>query len=359
MKLWPNLTHENYMKLHDKKDNFVDNKSTQSILMWGKGSIPSKDVTIFIPAFKRVDTLKETIQSIIEQKDTLNSEIIVVDNSADTTRDNPIYHYIKQLNNDRVSLYVNEKNIGMIGNWNRGFELAKTKYVAMLHDDDLLADNYMLEMGKALPFIKKDDKFGFITVQYEDYHSPGPLPHIDGNDKPFVLNKSTCTESLFIGIGPTSCPTCGMIFSKDAVLSVGGFSSLYYPSTDYIIGYQIMKYGYHGYQTNKKLAYYRIGVNESTKKDVNIGFVMADFYFREYMYSEDIVRKWFGAIFREVQYQKSVEGLYHNAKRLGIDLEQSELDFRHSYRTYPIRWFMFRVLRKLYFLYLRLNTHSL
>lgn len=359
MKLWPNLTRENYMNLHHDENYFSENKTVQSILLWGFGSDASKDVTIFIPAFKRVDTLKETVQSILDQQDTLNSEIIIVDNSADTSPDNPILNYVKNLNNHRISLYVNEKNIGMIGNWNRGFELAETKYVAMLHDDDLLADNYMFEMGKALSFIKQDDAFGFIAVRYEDYHSPGLLPHIDKNGKPFALGKITCTESLFVGIGPTSCPTCGMIFSKDAVLSVGGFAPQYYPSTDYILGYQIMKCGYHGYRTNKKLAYYRIGINESTKKDVNIGFVMADYYFREYMYSENTVRRIFGAFFREVQYQNSVEGLYHNAKRFGIDLEQNELDFRHCYSKHPIRRFMFRALRKLYFSYLHFKKYYL
>lgn len=252
-----------------------------------------------------------------------------------------------------------KKNIGMIGNWNRGFEVAKTKYVAMLHDDDLLSDDYMSEMGKALSFIKKDNKFGFITVRFEDYHSPGPLSYIEKNDKPFALDKVTCTESLFNGIGPTSCPTCGMLFSKEAVRYVGGFSPLYYPSTDYIIGYQIMKYGYHGYRTNKKLAYYRIGVNESTKKDINIGFVMADFYFREYMYSENTIHKFFGSLFREVQYQKSIEESYRNTKRFGVDLKQCELDFRHCYRKHPVRYFFLRKLRKQYFFYLKLNTHSL
>ena len=45
-------------------------------------------------------------------------------------------------------LYVNKENIGMIGNWNRGFELANTKYVAMLHDDDMLADIYLEEINR-------------------------------------------------------------------------------------------------------------------------------------------------------------------------------------------------------------------
>ena len=35
------------------------------------------------------------------------------------------------------------KNIGMIGNWNRLYTLARGEWVVMLHDDDLLYNDYL------------------------------------------------------------------------------------------------------------------------------------------------------------------------------------------------------------------------
>ena len=349
MNLWPNLTKNNYMKLHDKKNNFQKYEHIESVLMWGRGSDEKKELSFFIPAFRRMDTLKTTVESILQQDDVLNYEIIIVDNSGDTSYENLIYQYVKKLHNERISLYVNRENIGMIGNWNRGVEIAKTDYVAMLHDDDLLAGNYLNTIVKVITFARKKERFGFVKVQFADYYEQDSLPIIDDLDNETYLNKMTCMQSLFIGIGPTSCPTCGMIFSRGSFIDAGGFDELYYPSADYILGYQMIKYGYEGYILNKTLSYYRIGINESTKKDINIGFVMADYYFREYMYSEDKTRKLFGELFRNVQYTMSVDGLYDNAKRFGVSIEKCELDFRHNYGDFCILNFLFRVLRKIYF----------
>ena len=348
--MWDNLTRENYLKLHVKKDNFQKYKEIPSVLLLGKGSLDSKDLTFFIPAYKRAETLEEAVQSILSQKSLIDYEIIIVDNSGDIGEDNQIYQYVKNLNDTRISLYVNKENIGMFGNFNRGIELANTKYVAMLHDDDILADNYIEEIHKVLKFIRKDNQFGFLTVKSLDYHEEESLPELDGQYLKMILTRLSCNQSLFSGIGPTSCPTCGMIFSRNAFIDSGGFDELYYPSADYILGYQMMKFGYNGYVTNKPLAYYRIGINESTKKDINIGFVMADYYFSEYMYSESKVRKIFGELFRNVQYTMSVDGLYENALRFGVKIDKDELKFCDGYGVCLVGILLFRVLRKLYFL---------
>ena len=34
--------------------------------------------------------------------------------------------------------YKNEKILGMLGNWNRGIELARAPFVTYCHDDDML-----------------------------------------------------------------------------------------------------------------------------------------------------------------------------------------------------------------------------
>ena len=42
--------------------------------------------------------------------------------------------------------YKNEKNLGIYGNWNRCLQLARGKWYTMLHDDDLLSNNFLKEM---------------------------------------------------------------------------------------------------------------------------------------------------------------------------------------------------------------------
>lgn len=59
-------------------------------------------------------------------------------------------------NNPMISYYKNADNLGMVGNWNRLFTLAKGKYVVMLHDDDLLLPTFLSECVKLAKRLNAD-----------------------------------------------------------------------------------------------------------------------------------------------------------------------------------------------------------
>jgi len=94
-------------------------------------STPS--VTVFIPTFNRAYMLKETIDSVLRQ--TFDDfELIISDNASD----DPTESIVRSFHDKRISYVKNDKNIGMCGNWNRCFDLAKGEYIALLPDDDLM-----------------------------------------------------------------------------------------------------------------------------------------------------------------------------------------------------------------------------
>ena len=47
-----------------------------------------------------------------------------------------------------IKYYQNEKNIGLFGNWNRCVELSTSKWVAMLHSDDEILDDYFEKLDR-------------------------------------------------------------------------------------------------------------------------------------------------------------------------------------------------------------------
>lgn len=105
------------------------------------------EITIAIPTYKRTDLLKEAIDSAINQIAYTNYDIIVVDNNPE--RDCDTEKLMRSYNNPIISYYKNSENLGMVGNWNRLFTLAKGIYVVMLHDDDLLYPNYLSTIIKS------------------------------------------------------------------------------------------------------------------------------------------------------------------------------------------------------------------
>lgn len=92
-------------------------------------------ISVVIPAYNRETLIRDAIESALNQSEKID-EIIVIDNdsSDDTFRVAQTYADT----HGQVRVYRNEKNVGMISNWNRGIEKATGDYVSVLHSDDII-----------------------------------------------------------------------------------------------------------------------------------------------------------------------------------------------------------------------------
>ena len=103
-------------------------------------------MTIAIPTFNRVETLKRALLSALKQDFSAYYEIIVVENPNDTT-----YAAESMLLDEfrgQITYYQNSQNIGGFNNWNRCLELARGKWICLLHSDDELLPQYLSVMQK-------------------------------------------------------------------------------------------------------------------------------------------------------------------------------------------------------------------
>jgi glycosyltransferase involved in cell wall biosynthesis len=98
----------------------------------------SDDLTIAIPVFERIDYFKEALKSAVNQ--TKSCRILVVDNNSSH---NDFARIIEEYNLPNIVFVKNESNLGMLGNWNRCIELCDTKYITILHDDDILHPQFV------------------------------------------------------------------------------------------------------------------------------------------------------------------------------------------------------------------------
>lgn len=89
-------------------------------------------VSVVIPAYNSSRTIGAAVDSVLAQS--IPVEIIIVD---DCSEDNLVHALEKYKDDDRVSVFVNEKNLGVAASRNRGVELASCRYVAFLDSDDM------------------------------------------------------------------------------------------------------------------------------------------------------------------------------------------------------------------------------
>lgn len=121
-------------------------------------------VSIITPTYNCSNYVANTIQSILAQS-FQNFEIIVVDDcSTDNTVD-----IIKSFGDERIKLFINEKNMGSAYSRNVALEHASGEYIAFLDGDDLWAPN---KLEKQLNFMEKNG-YSFTYTNYEEIDKNG------------------------------------------------------------------------------------------------------------------------------------------------------------------------------------------
>lgn len=278
------------------EDNFSKFKNVESILVYNSSKINEPFITIAIPTYKRPDTLKEALDSALNQHHYDNYEIIVLDNDDNFEQESETEKLIKSYKTDKLKYYKNEKNIGMFGNWNRCFELANSKWVALLHDDDIIFDNYLEEVCKIL---LKYKNFGLLSISHKLISSSS-----DVNYKEIHLSNKLRKLKNFDYQLWHPISNVASLYNKNNVLEIGGFNSDLFPISDYVINYNIHK-KYGSYKLLKPLGLYRIEGNESSKKETAI---------KSCEYSKDfknlINTNYFTKFYNKLQYNNQRNAIY-------------------------------------------------
>lgn len=114
-------------------------------------------VSVCIPSYNGSAFIINTINSVLEQT-FQNFEIIVNDDcSTDNTR-----NLIKSINDSRIHLYCNDKNLGAVNNCNKALEYATGKYLKILMQDDILSKEHL---EKSVEIMESDSSVMMTTCQ--------------------------------------------------------------------------------------------------------------------------------------------------------------------------------------------------
>lgn len=256
----------------EEQDNFKKNASIESVCLKEGSREQTPLFSILIPTFRRVDLLKEAVESACGQAfDPGRFEVIVMDNQYDPQSETA--KWIQTVDAGNLFYYQNRENLGAAGNWNRGFELARGKWVMMLHDDDLLhqdacsmAERMIGKLGEenlAVIFPERD-----VIGENKEAIRPSLGFRMVKAVKKWVFRlakkparrwKLIC-ENYRIIMGSIA-PTCGTIFCRGIVLREGGFCDKY-KSTDLVFALKLCD-RHRCYFTDEVWGAYRVSANDS------------------------------------------------------------------------------------------------
>ena len=124
-----------------------------------------KDISlsIIMPAYNVEKYIKQSIESIINQKTKYNYELIVINDGSNDTTNN----IIESINDSHIVL-INQDNQGLSGARNTGLNSAKGKYVFFIDSDDILEDKSIDVLMDAIIENDADISIGGFYLFYDN-----------------------------------------------------------------------------------------------------------------------------------------------------------------------------------------------
>lgn len=199
-------------------------------------------ISIVMPAYNAVDTIEESIQSVIHQTHQ-NWELIVVnDCSSDKTGD-LVNEYVNK--NKKMKLINNEGNVGVGQARNIGVDAATGNWIAFLDSDDIWTEN---KLTKTISLIKLNPKgkLFFTGSSFIDYK---------GNQSDYVLKVPEKID--FNGLLKQNLISCSsVVVLKDSLIQCRMPSGDLHE--DYATWLTILKQEEYAYGVNEPLLIYRL-----------------------------------------------------------------------------------------------------
>lgn len=340
-------------------DNFSKIQGVSSELMLVKNSSLNKKISlsILVITYKRPDALRDALISIEHQKKvSYGWEVIVMDNDPNST----IPEWLDKMNLDgELRYYRNKKNIGHEGNINRGVQLARGKWVALLHDDDILVHNYLKlipsYVQKAAHWKKPLAYIRASNIEFDDPIDQQLLRSDVARENLRHFKKTLWIEALLNGYGPTSVNSCGSLVNRKAFIQIGGYNDLLSPIGDATLGMIFWECGYSIAETQAPMGFYRQGNGESANPDVIVDLIRTDYELREYMYQKNFLSRLFGCLFRSLQLYSSFQAYREKAKRYGKKIDASSVGIPFSKVT-VIQRVLLKVSKGLFYCLYRPNV---
>ena len=246
-------------------------------------------VSVIMSVYKENrNQLKGAIESILNQT-YKNFEFIII---LDNPKEQWIMDFIKQYNDERIRLIINEKNIGLPKSLNKGIKISTGDYIARMDADDISLPTRFEEQIKFLKETNYDMCGTFVTcfIGEKDFEQiKFPIKYEDFNK---LIFKKNCI----------SHPT--YMVKKEVYKMLNGYQNIF-SCEDYDFIFRVIKKGYKIGNVPQILLRYRISPNSISrtnagkqeliarylKKTYKANGTVSEEKINEYISSKDYKRK--------------------------------------------------------------------
>ena len=212
-------------------------------------------VTVFIPVYNREKYVGEAIESILAQTYSDFEILLVDDGSTDQSVD-----LIRSYTDPRIRLASNEENLGIPKTRNKGVELARGQYMAMLDSDDRA---YPDRLQKQVAFLDSHPEYAQVGSWCRMMDAQGR-----------ILNKIKRQPTLPDDIHAQFLFRCAMsnrsIMARTAILQEYGYRNDFPRCQDYELHVRLAKYYKLG-NLPECLVYGRIHPQQITGQTAELG----------------------------------------------------------------------------------------
>lgn len=167
-----------------------------------------EDIDIFVLSYNRGIFLAETIDCLLNQS-VPNVHITILDNASS----GETAEILRTIDDERVTVIVNEENIGSENNIKKAQHLASKSWTIIFHDDDLIHPRYIENVLKTL------NKNGDITIAaaltvLTDEPDVGKWKEDISPDALVFANVGQFAQALFKGL---PVPFCSVVYKTEQI----------------------------------------------------------------------------------------------------------------------------------------------
>ena len=124
------------------------------------------EITVLMSVYNTpIEQLKQAIESILNQT-YINFEFLII---CDGIKNEDI-DFIKGFKDERITLEINDKNIGLVKSLNKGLKIAKGKYIARMDTDDIA---YPDRLEKEIKFMKENPQYAIVAGKANFFDESG------------------------------------------------------------------------------------------------------------------------------------------------------------------------------------------
>lgn len=183
-------------------------------------------ISVCIPVYNGADFIAESVASVLAQTRG-DFELVVCDNvSSDRTAE-----IVRAIPDPRLTYIRNERNLGLVGNFNRCLSLARAAYVCVWHHDDVMLPRNLEEKVRVL------DAYPWVGLVHSNILQIDATGRALGEHwaadsrRDYIEDGTTYFERLVRGFDLICCPS--VVARRECYERLGGFSDRITSATDW------------------------------------------------------------------------------------------------------------------------------